>query len=459
MNFCGDGSRPRPGEREPERPTRWDRAVLWLLAAAIPLINWRLLPSVSAADVCLGLAAGAWAWRTDLRRLRPLSATCLTSVAALWLWALAGGAWRAFGSPLPFSEPEFVRSFAKFSFYLVAATVVIARLVQFDGREVRRVVAGVLAAHALVGVVLYGAKVIDPEVRETLPGTETRLADHYYHLRRFGDRSPESFESLVFPRARGLLREPAQLGILHGLGLAFLLLGPRRPPRLGRRHLLIVASVLLSFSLSGYALLAAVAVIAAWRWRRHRAAVLPPRPRLAEAALAAVVVALLIPPVAPTLHHAIGLRVAGLLSGRADGSTTARLETGLQAGRAIGAAAPMIGAGLGNFDIALEAQRSRLPRQYLLPRGSQGWNVLVYLLATTGWPGIFLFGVSLAALLRHRPQLAGVWILSLFAWVGFLTAPFWIFFSLYITTGSARPDAIPARVFRAGLFQPASPET
>lgn len=431
---------------DPEAPAepcaRRDRAVLWLLAAAIPLVHWRLLPSVNAADLALAIAAVVWARRTDLRRLPAVSAVCLASVAALWLWALVGGVWRAFGSPLPFSLPEFSRSFLKLSFYLVVATVVSAGLARIDGREVRRVVGAVLTAHALLALLLYAARTIDPGAREAL-GSSRPAIDNYYPLRWFGDSSPDAVESLAFPRARGLLREPARLGILHGLGLGLLLLGPRRPPRLNWSHLLIAASVVLSFSLSGYALLAAVAGLTAWRWRRHLDEVLPPRRHLA-AMLAAAAVILVVPPVGPTLYHAIGERSANLLTGRLDASTKARLELGLRAGIAITAQAPVVGAGLGNFDVALEALRDRLPRPALLPPGSQGWNVLAYLAATTGIPGMLLFLAAISALFHQRPGLACVFILSLFAWVGFLTAPFWIFLSLYLTAGAAREGAVPA---------------
>ena len=427
----------------PSEPlARRDRAVLWLLAAAIPLVHWRLLPNLGAADLALAVAALAWARRTDLRRLPTVSAVCLASVGALWLWALIGGVWRAFGSPLPFSLPEFSRSFLKLSFYLVVATVVTAGLARIDGREVRRAVAAVLAAHAVLALLLYAAMVVDPGAREAL-GADRPAIDNYHHLRWFGDSSPDSVESLSFPRARGLLREPARLGIFHGLGLGFLLLGPRRPPRLGWSHLLIAVSVVLSFSLSGYALLAAGAVLTAWRWRRHLGDLLPPRRQLA-AGLAAVAALLLVPPVGPTLYHAIGERAAGLVTGRADASTRARLDAGLQAAVAIAARAPVIGAGLGNFDVALEALRHRLSRPALIPPGSQGWNVLAYLAATTGIPGLLLFVAAVAALLRHRPYLAGVWIVSLFAWVGFLTAPFWILLCLYLTAGAAHPAHLPA---------------
>lgn len=425
-------------ESPPAPLARRDRAVLWLLVAAIPLVRWRVLPGVSVADVALAAVAVGWAWRTDLRRLSPASAACLASAGGLWLWALVGGLWRVFGSPLPFSELEFTRSFLKLSFYLAAAAVISARLAGFDGREVRRVVATVLTAHAVLSLALYAAMIIDPRATEALTGDARPAIDHYYPLRWFGDASPDAAESLAFPRARGLLREPARLGIVHGLGLALLLLGPRRPPRLGWSHLLIAASVLLSFSLSGYALLAAVAGLTAWRWRRQLPAVLPPPRRLLAAGAAAALVLLLVPPVGATLYHAIGERTAGLLSGRVDASAFARLDAGLRASAAIAAEAPVVGAGLGNFDVALEAVRGRVARNRLLPPGSQGWNVLAYLAATTGLPGLLLFVAAVAALARHQPWLAGVWIVSLFAWVGFLTAPFWIFLSLYLTAGTAR---------------------
>ena len=452
------GSAETMAQEAPAEPlARRDRAVLWLLAAAIPLVHWRLLPSVGAADLALAVAVVVWARRTDLRRLPTVSAVCLASVGALWLWALIGGVWRAFGSPLPFSLPEFSRSFLKLSFYLVVATVVSAGLARIDSREVRRAVAAVLTAHAALALLLYAAMAVDPEAREAL-GADRPAIDHYYHLRWFGDSSPDAVESLAFPRARGLLREPARLGILHSLGLGLLLLGPRRPPRLGWSHLLIAASVVLSFSLSGYALLAAVSGLTAWRWRRDLAELLPPRRRLA-AMLVAAAALLVVPPVGPTLYHAIGERAAGLLTGRFDASTKARLELGLRAGVAITAQAPVIGAGLGNFDVALEALRDRLPRPALIPPGSQGWNVLAYLAATTGIPGLLLFVAAVSALFHQRPGLACVFILSLFAWVGFLTAPFWIFLSLYLTAGAAReaPSRQPPRPDAVGARAPSPP--
>jgi hypothetical protein len=158
----------------------------------------------------------------------------------------------------------------------------------------------------------------------------------------------------------------------------------------------------------------------------------------------------LVPAVRSTVYYAIGSRVGSMLQGSVDSATRARLAYNWSIAATIAEKNWVLGAGLGNFDVAVEEVRPELARPELVPRGTQGWNVLAYVLATTGIVGVSLLLLPLVAIARGHPYLGALQFASLFAYSGVLTPLFWLLFALFAAASMARA----AELVRA--TQPAS---
>jgi hypothetical protein len=397
----------------------------------LPLAKWFLIPGITVAD---GLLAVPMAVRLSGARPRQLLGDVPVTFrlfGLFWSWALAAGVWAAYASPLPFSSLEFVKSLVKLTFYLVAAGLLASQWTAEGPQRARALLGSVLAVHSVLTIALYVGSWIQPDLIAALPlpGHDRPWQGIYYPRRWFADNSLT--EILAFPRARGLLQEPSTLGIVHTLGLGFLLLAPRRPPRLGAAHLLILVSILLTFSLTSYALLLATVPLVLCRWRWELARLVQPRRLLSAAAILLGVC--LIPAVHATLDTAVTERVGHLVGGFMDSSARARLvENWRTAGRMVDGSL-LTGVGLGNYDVALEQVRQDMPLPELVPPGTQGWNVLAYCLATTGVVGLALLLIPLAALARAHPALGILLFASLFTHAGFLETIFWIPFALFVS--------------------------
>ena len=96
---------------------------------------------------------------------------------------------------------------------------------------------------------------------------------------------------------------------------------------------------------------------------------------------------------------------------------------------------PIVGVGLGNFDVVAWDLRAFLFDGYLISKDTQGWNVFAYVLATLGAPGLLLLLALLVSAFRGRGRLAVPFVLGMFADGTFLGAAFWLFFALYTTEG------------------------
>lgn len=194
----------------------------------------------------------------------------------------------------------------------------------------------------------------------------------------------------------------------------------------------MLASILLTFSLTAYGLLAAVLLLATPRLfggstRRLRSLL------WVAVALGGV---LLLPPVSRTLDRAVVLRGTMLLQGRGDSSARLRLLESWTMALAMARDSPMLGAGLGNFEQGLFAVMKDLPERELLGPETQGWNVLAHVLAVTGAVGFVLFLLFLAQLVPGRAPLAALFLLGCFVQGSFLAAPFWVYWVVALRSGN-----------------------
>jgi len=118
-----------------------------------------------------------------------------------------------------------------------------------------------------------------------------------------------------------------------------------------------------------------------------------------------------------------------VVTGRSQPLETSRLAGSWEGFRLLAGASPVLGVGLGNFDVALEGVASQLdPR--LGSRGGQGWNVLAYVGATLGLPGLLLLLALVAVRCRHAWAGGTLLLAATFADGTWLGPPFWLAFLL-----------------------------
>jgi hypothetical protein len=399
--------------------------------AGVALGQRFVLPGASIADLmlaaftALGLAHLARVARETGRR--PSLPAWSRWLFALWAWALLGGAVHVLSGTELFSLLEFWKSVAKLSFYAVAAVVMVLALRDSPPDLPSRMVLTAFGAAGAVAIALYVA------MRMGLPLPYRLLWGHGSEAAYFSDLwwfGGQHEARNVFLRAQGLASEPSRLGYLQCMALGYLLLRPGARFRLGLRLALMVVSLLLTFSLTAYGLLlpiVALALLTRWRGQRLEAQ------RRGLIAAAAVVLVLL--PLAPTIHKTVVVRAMRSLAGTGDISSFLRVQGNWKMTYYLLETSPVVGVGLGNFDVVAWDMRAFLFDGYLIGKDTQGWNVFAYVLATTGVPGLLLLLAMLISAFRGRGRLAVPFVLGMFADGTFLGAAYWLFFALYTAEG------------------------
>jgi len=414
-------------------PTRVPFAAAWM---ALPIFGVALgqrfvLPGASIADVALGVFATAAVahlaregWAAGRQAIPPWRKWLL----GLWAWAAVGGFFHIVSGTEPFSPVEFAKSLAKLSFYAVCAVLLTWALRALPRGQAARLVLTAFAAAGGVAIVLYVAMLCGVPLPFQLLWGHGPNAAYFSDLWWFGGAHEARH---VFLRAQGLASEPSRLGYLQCMALAYLLLRPGARARFGLRLALILISLLLTFSLTAYALLLPIAALAVFtHWSSARA-----QPRRRALILAALLLAVLVP-LAPTIHKTIVVRAVRSLTGSGDASSFLRVQGNWKMTYYLLETSPVLGVGLGNFDVVAWDLRAFLFDGYLIERDTQGWNVFAYVLATLGVPGLLLLLGLLLSAFRGRGRLALPFVLGMFADGTFLGAAYWLFFALY-TAGDA----------------------
>lgn len=391
---------------------------LLLAVAGATMAQTRLAPGVLVADLALGVAlawAAALVWAT---RQPPRFPAWGWPLAAVVAWAaIAGLVLAAGGSPLPFSTAELARSLAKLGLYAAAVLCLAQVLSEADRGRLASGLLWIVALHALVGLYVYAVMATGSPLPYRFLWAGTGNLEETAVFVRGGEE---------YLRLRGLAAEPSYFGYLQVLALAAALL--LWPPAARARWRLAVAalSILLTFSLTTYALAAvAAAVVLVARGRE-------PGSRLrgwSVAVAAGLVLMMLLPGPRRAASEVIFQRGFDVLTGRSLPLETARLAGSWEGFRLLAGASPVLGVGLGNYDVALEGVASRLdPR--LGSRGGQGWNALGYVGATLGFPGLLVLLALLAVRFRHSPAGGVLLLAATFADGTWLGAPFWLAFLL-----------------------------
>jgi hypothetical protein len=407
-------------------------AILWIPLAGVALGQRFVLPGVSIADLCLGafVVLALREQRGEPWRFPPWAPWLLGFVA----WTLLAGL-VASRDPF-FSSAEFARSAVKLVFYAGAA-IVLARTVATVGLEQTGHMTGrVFAISAAVAIAVYLALFAHvPLPYDLICGHPDCRSAYYFELRWFGEGTARGLTESVFLRAQGLAGEPARLGLLLGLALAFLLLSRRVRPHPAVCALVAVAGVL-TFSLAGYALL--LPVLALFGLRLLRAS--GRQRRWAAGILIALMAVAALPPVARTLNRSIVVRSQRILEGRADSSARLRVLGSWDLALLLAHEHPVTGVGLGNFDVRVTQVAPMTPGGHMIDGNVQGWNALAYVLATTGAVGLVLFLLLVYVALNPQPSLALVFLLGMFADGTVLGPAFWVFFVLYAAGGETAPE-------------------
>lgn len=400
----------RTALRRPEGP-------VWLALAGATMAQTWLAPGVLASDLAL---AAAMAWATALvwaTRERPRLPAWGWPLVGLVAWAAVAAAFLYHGSPLPFSPVELAKSLAKLCLYAAAVLCLAQVLAVADRRRLAQGVLWIVALNALVGLYIYAVMATGAPLPYRFLWAGTGQLDTAAVFVRSGQE---------YLRLRGVAAEPSYFGYLQVLALtAAVLLWPR-VVEARWRLLAAMLSILLTFSLTTYALamVAALAVLAAHG--RELA------PRLRTRGLAAGACLLLVVALAVTreaVSEMIVQRGLDVLTGRSLPLENSRLAGSWEGFRLLAGASPVLGVGLGNYEVALEGVASQLdPR--LGSRGQQGWNALGYAGATLGIPGLLLLLALIVVRFRHAPAGAALLLAATFANGTWLGSPFWLAFLL-----------------------------
>jgi hypothetical protein len=407
---------------------RFPTMLLALPIAGVALGQRFVLPGTSIADLTLAVTTVVglgWVLREARTTGWPRLPAWTRWLAALWAWALAGGLVHILSETETFSVAEFSKSLVKLTFYAVAVIVLTLAVRDAPPPAPPRMVLIAFATAGAVAIALYVAMLMKVPLPYQLLWGHGPDAAYFSDLWWFGGAHEER---RIFLRAPGLTSEPSKLGYLQAMALAYLLLKPGPRVRFGLGILLILLSLMLTFSLTAYAMLVPIMLLAVlYRWRSgsfklHRKAV-----------IAAVVTLLLIAPIAPTVYSTVVVRAMRSLTGAGDTSSFLRVQGNWKMTYYLLETSPVVGVGVGNFDIVAWDLRAFIFQGYLIERETQGWNVLAYVLATTGLPGLMLLLGMLVSAFRGGSRLALPFVLGMFADGTFLGAAYWLFLALYAT--------------------------
>jgi O-antigen ligase len=394
-------------------------AALALVFAALPLAQTFVVPGVSVADLALATAAGLIVlWHLGTRS-RPVPPGWLAPGALFAGWAALGGLFLRGGSPLPFAPEELWKSLAKLVFYLGGAALVAIAARRAGEARWCEALLWALTVHSAIALYVYLAM----QTSWGLP----------YRFLWAGSQAPDDTTawvqrfSVAIVRARGVAAEPSYLGFVLALGLATVLLASRRPRARPWREAVIALALVLTFSLAAYALaLAALLLVLA----SHRRAASRLLPRALLGILLVLLVTMAWPRARDGFQVSVIERSALVVAGAASPVELKRVVGSWGAARLMARASPLLGAGLGNYDVAIGELLPELDPRLAMEADDQGWNMLAYVLGTMGWPGLALFLLLLGWAVRAHPWGGLLLLAATFADGTLLGAPFWVFFAL-----------------------------
>lgn len=387
--------------------------VLRLVFLSLPLAQTFVMPGVSVADLSLTAAALVLAGQHVRRRSLPHIPAWWWCGLVLAAWSAASGVALAETAELPFSGRELTKSLAKLLLYLGGSLFVSDAAWRVGPRRWSKWLLAAAVFHAVVGLSSYSVMQMKwPPLFHSLWAAESSA----YTL-RFSE---------PFVRLRGLAAEPSYLGFFLTLALFVpLLADPER--RLGWRHALVAIALMLTLSLSIYGFAAGAVLVVMLRQPMRRVAFLQCSSLTAAALLVTVAVSR---PVRTSFRVGLLERTASIVTGAVGRAEVKRLAGSWAAALAMTDASPLLGVGLGNYDVALGAVLDRIDPTLEMSPADQGWTVPTYVFATLGWVGLGLFIVLALFAWRNNWAAAVLFLLAACSDGTFLGATFWVFYTL-----------------------------
>lgn len=412
--------------------------VVWLALVGASLSRAMLIEGISIGDVLFGCAAAACLLRLFKNPRPPYVPIWSVYIILLIMWAGAGGLFMSSTSNPVFSEIEFWKSFVKLSFYGFGAILLGSYIRGMEAAMIGKVVFNNLTLHAAIALYIYVAQVLGQ-----LSGVHIPHAFFW-----FGQGGPLAFggelvtatvDSVVLYRARGIFNEPSTFGLFQTLGLAFVLFRTSQPITTSVwKYVVILTSLLLTFSLTTFGLLAVLLVL----WVLTRKQVAWWKTALKVILGIVVVISLVFSFVPTSFLHAFSeavvhrsVRVAQLQ----DYSGTARMIASWDVARSTISNSPVFGSGIGNLEATFlhGGSYSSLISQKILAGGLQGstaaFNILLAVLGSLGIGGFLIFLVLIAHPIIIAPAAGIVLLVSTFGTGIFLGPVFWVYYVLLAT--------------------------
>lgn len=317
-----------------------------------------------------------------------------------------------------FSMNEFLKSFAKLIFFVFFMLTVRAYLKSTELSTIDAAVRVALVSNALIALyVILAANVGLPFEFLWIGQDDPTPATMYFH----------GNQTLI--RMRGMFPEPSLFSIFQALGLAFLIF--KSQVRITSMvSVFVILSILLSFSMSGYVLLAAILGATFLRNFGFRFS-------LQRAAMVVVAICLLsvaLWPFREAFTEAVVQRAIAMSSGQ-DDSTLFRLIVSWELPLVIISESPLFGAGLGQMGLLFPVLRSDMPHGSLarldVLGAAESWNMFAYILGSLGLVGFFLVLFMLLKVAWKDKALLALFVGAGFGSGNFLSPWFWVFFALF----------------------------
>ncbi len=403
--------------------------VVWLALWSAAFSKAMLTGGIAIGDVLFGFAAVVCFLFLCQRLPRIYIPKWSVYVVLLIMWAVVGGLLASGFSPFAFSEMEFLKSFAKLSFYGLGAILLGSYIWKMEMNTIRKAVLCILTINALIALCIYVAQLL-----EQLSGIH--LPHEFFWFGRggpltFGERlKPWEIGGIVLNKARGIFSEPAAFGIFQILGLAFLYF---RSSTITQKHawkyIIILVSLLLTFSLSTYILLCTLLVILIFKQRKIAQLF-----SLLKIMFATVMMIFLLFTLTPlhlseAFYNRVTHRFVEFVQGQ-DRSGGVRVLGSWETAKEIIMKSPIFGSGLGNLDVAFNSTGRTLYYSTLVFDHAAIFNIPFYILGTFGIIGFFIFILFVGSLFIRAPAAGTVFLISMFAYGSFLETSFWVFYVL-----------------------------
>lgn len=388
--------------------------VLWVIFLSAVLCRREIvflgIRGVSMGDVLLGVATGGVVFMIVTGRALMVLPRYFSRLVFFWVWVLFGGVLFFFTEPF-FSPHQFTLSFIRLSFYVTAFLFIYSFFKNQDHSSLLDSFLNFLFFNGLVSLVIVALATLNlPYGKEILFWGESEAA-----------KATMFYRTARFVVAKGLFTEPSMLALFQTFGLGLLWLNGKPLRRdYWYKYIVVIVSVLLSFSVTGYSLLFLTLMLRLVFGERV------PRKTLLFLGFACCFL-MLAPGLLGQFKEAIMDRISLRMWGGKDDSLNSRLLASWNIPLKVLFDSPFWGAGLGN----MVTRYPNVEFANYLSVEAESWIIVAYVLGSTGVIGAFFF-LSFVVGDCRKIGLLLILFLSFFGNGGFLESFFWIHLSLFV---------------------------